>query len=260
MEAPAWVLNGNMIIDTKFSFNKTITSTMTSDNTPNYLCNLPSVSSRHICCLASMLLLLAIQIIASAAAPGSDTHPAQSLIMSTADQMLSALESEGETLRKNPQRVNHLVEKNLLPHIDFEYMSRLVLGRNWSRATVDQRKRFVQEFRQFLIRFYTAALIEYTKGHVIPKNLMQFLPLNTNSEDNKVTVRSEIDQPESTQAIPVNYHLYLRDNQWKVYDVSVDGISMVINYRENFKREIRKTKLDGLIAKLAKRNKELASR
>ena len=230
---------------------------MTLHNTSKLFCNIPSVDTCGLGYKAVMLMLLTFQIVPFAAAKDSDTHAAQSLIMSTADQMLSALETENKTLADNPQYVHDLVEKHLLPHIDFEYMSRLVLGKNWSRATADQRKRFVHEFRQFLVRFYTAALIEYTKGHVIPKDVMQFLPLNTKPGDKKVTVRSEISQPDSTQAIPVNYQLYMSGNQWKVYDVSVDGISLVINYRENFKREIRKAKLEGLIAKLAQRNKEL---
>lgn len=244
-----------------YSISKSIILSMTPHSPPMIIIrNSPSTGMRYIRCFTACLLLVASLIVTAAAAAGTDAQAAQTLITTTADRMLSALKSEDKTLRDNPQRVHELVDKNLLPHIDFEYMSRIVLAKSWPSATADQRIRFIKEFRQFLIRFYTAALIEYTKGHDIPKDLMQFLPLRTVPGENKVTVRSEIRQPESAQAIPVSYQLYLSGNQWKVYDVNVDGISMVVNYRSNFKREIRKAGLDGLIARLAKRNEELATR
>ncbi len=245
-----------------YSISKSIILRMTPHSSPkSFIRNSPSTGMRHIRCFAACLLLVASQIVSAAAAAGTtNAQAAQTLITTTADRMLSALKSDDKTLRDNPRRVYKLVEKHLLPHIDFEYMSRIVLAKSWPSATAKQRKRFIHEFRQFLIRFYTAALVEYTKGHNIPKDLMQFLPLRTVPGENKVTVRSEIRQPESAQAIPVSYRLYLSGNQWKVYDVNVDGISMVVNYRSNFMREIRKAGLDGLIARLAKRNEELATR
>ena len=246
--------------DHEYSIDKKNIMRITPRNTPEiFVLNSLAAGMRHICCFSACLLLV-ITMTVSTTAAGTNTQAAQTLITTTADRMLSALKSEDKILRNNPRRVHKLVDKHLLPHIDFEYMSRLVLAKSWSGATADQRKRFIHEFRQFLIRFYTAALIEYTKGHSIPQDVMQFLPLRTVHGETKVTVRSEIRQPESTQAVPVNYLLYLNGNQWKVYDVNVDGISMVVNYRSNFMREIRKAGLDGLIARLAKRNEELATR
>jgi phospholipid transport system substrate-binding protein len=172
--------------------------------------------------------------------------------------MLNALEAEGDDLRNNPARVRELAERNLVPHVDFEQVSRLVLGKTWRTATPGQRSRFIHEFQQFLVRFYTTALIEYTRGEDIPRDVMRFLPLRANPGDKRVTVSSRIKQPGGSQPIPVDYYMSLAGDQWKVYDVSVDGVSLVSNYRNSFANEVRKHGLDGLIAHLAKRNAELS--
>jgi phospholipid transport system substrate-binding protein len=205
--------------------------------------------------------LLTIGLVVPSASPASaDPQAAYRLITSVSDQMLSILEAEGQALFDNPRRVHELVEQNLLPHIDFEEMSRLVLGKAWRSATPQQRQQFTREFRLFLVRFYTASLIEYTRGNDIPQDAMSFLPLRAEPGDRKVTVRSEVQQPGGGQDIPVNYQFAFNDGQWKVYDVAVDGVSLVSNYRTSFQSEIRNGGLDGLIDRLAKRNRELANR
>ena len=173
-------------------------------------------------------------------------------------ELLSALEEEGEALRGNRQRVYELVEQHMLPYIDFSYISRLVLGKNWRTATPQQRKDFIREFRQFLVRFYTAALLEYTKNHEIPKDVMVFLPLRDKVGGSKVTVSSEVRQPEKARPIPVNYLLRLEKDEWKIYDVVVDGVSLVANYRASFASYVRKEGIDGLIERLSQRNRQLA--
>jgi phospholipid transport system substrate-binding protein len=208
---------------------------------------------------AASMLLSGIATTPSTALTGSDPQAAQQLVTTTADRMLSALEEEGDALRDNRRRVYELVEEHLLPHVDFSYISRLVLGRNWRTATPQQREDFIHEFHQFLIRFYTAALLEYTKNHDIPKDVMVFLPLRAQEKGNKITVSSEVRQPGTARPIPVNYRLYLRRDEWKIYDVVVDGVSLVANYRASFANDVRKDGLDGLIARLSKRNEELAN-
>ncbi len=203
------------------------------------------------------VFFLASLFAVSNAAANPKPEDAQQLMSSTAERMLSKLEQEGDALRNNPQWVRKMVDQNLLPHVDFDQMSRLVLGKHWRTATTEQRASFIEEFRQFLVRFYTAALIEYSKGHDIPKDVIRFLPLRAAGNDTRVTVRSEVKQPGSGQYIPVDYQLSSRDEQWKVYDVSVDGISLVANYRSSFAVEIRNGGVDGLIKRLAQRNEEL---
>jgi len=208
--------------------------------------------------LCGLLSLVASLVVPFDAGANPKPEEAQELMATTSDHMLSALEQEGETLRNNPQRVRQLVDQNLLPHVDFNQMSRLVLGKHWRAATAAQRASFIEEFRQFLVRFYTAALIEYSKGHEIPQDVIRFLPLRASENDTTVTVRSEVKQPGSAHVVPVDYQLTSSGNAWKVFDVSVDGISLVANYRSSFAVEIRKGGVDGLIAALVQRNAELA--
>jgi phospholipid transport system substrate-binding protein len=189
-----------------------------------------------------------------------DPQAAQRLITSSADRMLAALHGGGDDLRNNPARLRALAERNLVPHVDFEQVSRLVLGRNWRTATPEQRRRFIQEFKRFVVRFYTAALIQYTEGSDIPQDVMRFLPLRAGPGDTRVTVSSRVKQPGSSQAIPVDYRLSFSGGQWKVYDVSVDGVSLVASYRSSFANQVRARGLDGLITQLAQRNAELDRR
>ncbi|MEJ2328025.1 MAG: ABC transporter substrate-binding protein [Chromatiaceae bacterium] len=208
-----------------------------------------------------ILALTLAAVCASAFAAGaSGPQEAQRLIATSADHMLAALQAEGDHLRNNPARIRALAERNLVPLVDFEQVSRLVLGKSWRTATPEQRRRFIREFQRFVVRFYTAALIEYTRGSDIPQDVMRFLPLRAAPGDKRVTVSSRVKQPGRSQVIPVDYRLSLSNGEWKVYDVSVDGVSLVASYRSSFANQIRERGLDGLIAKLAQRNAELDRR
>jgi phospholipid transport system substrate-binding protein len=205
------------------------------------------------------VVLAATVLFCQAAWSGStDPQAAQALVSSTADRLLGMLKAEGNSLLNNPARVRDIARQNLFPHIDFDTMSRLAVGKDWRTATPAQKERFVAEFRQFLLRFYTGALIEYTKGNKIPDGLMRFLPLRASDDVKRVTVRSEVVQPSGGPPIPVNYQMHLNNNAWKVVDVQVDGVSMVANYRSSFSTELRKGGMEGLIKTLERRNRELA--
>jgi phospholipid transport system substrate-binding protein len=206
------------------------------------------------------LTVVAVLALACQAAWAGSTDPqaAQHLVASTADQLLSMLKKEGNTLLNNPARVRDVARQNLFPHIDFDSMSQLAVGKDWRSATPTQRDKFVAEFRQFLLRFYTGALMEYTRGNKIPNDLMRFLPLRASENDKRVTVRSEVIQP-GGPPIPVNYRMHLKNGRWKVIDVTVEGVSMLANYRSTFSSELRKGGMDGLIKTLERRNRELAS-
>jgi phospholipid transport system substrate-binding protein len=126
-------------------------------------------------------------------------------------------------------------------------MSRLVLGKYWRKATPEQREAFVREFRELLIRTYATALLNYSGQDIV------YLPVRVGKDVRKVTVNTQV-RATGAPAIPVDYRLWLSDNGWKVYDVSIDNISLVSNYRSSFASQIRRYKLDGLIAKLQKLN------
>ena len=173
----------------------------------------------------------------------------QDLVHQTADQMINKLRTERKVIDQHPGRIYELVNEIVLPHFDFEKMSSWVLGKYWRGATPEQRKRFVEEFRNLLVRTYAKSLSSYQD------NKISYLPFRGSPGQDDVTVRTEVDQPGGFP-IPIDYSLYLKGGEWKVYDVTIDGVSLVTNYRTTFANQIRQDGLDKLIATLAGRNKQ----
>lgn len=171
----------------------------------------------------------------------------QQLVQTTANFVLERLKNDHDRLQKNPDLIYPLVEDLVLPHFDFSKMSQWVLGTNWREATAKQKYNFMVEFRSLLIRTYASALLEYTDQKVI------YLPLELEADARIVTVKTEIVQP-GGQNIPVNYSMYLKGTEWKVIDISIDGVSLVNNYRNSFANDIRQSGLDPLIARMVEMN------
>lgn len=179
----------------------------------------------------------------------ADLLPADKLIKNTSEQVLKALEDQKELLKKNPDHVYKLVDKIILPHIDFAKMAKLALGKNWRKTNAAQKKSFTAAFRQLLVRTYSKSLSEYTGQKLI------YLPFRAKAGATKVTVKTEIDQ-NSGFPIPINYSLFIKGDAWKVYDIKIDGLSLVTNYRGSFAKEIRAKGISALIKKLEDKNKK----
>ncbi len=190
--------------------------------------------------VAALLLLLW-----SAAALAADD--ADTLVHKVTDQVLQRLDAERAALKAQPQKIYPLVEDLVLPHFDFTRMSAWVLGKYWRGASDEQRSGFTEQFRTLLVRTYAVALLEYSGQSV------NYLPSRAASDGRSVLVRTEIAQP-GQPAIAINYSLYRRSDQWLVYDITVDGVSLVTNYRSSFATEIAQGGLDGLIKQLEQRN------
>ncbi len=185
----------------------------------------------------TVLLLFLISQLAHAGHDGQTIaiNSAGSLIQVTAKRMLSRIEQDRSQINTNPRHVYELVDEILLPHIDFKRMSRWVLGKYWRRASISEREMFVEEFRNLIIRTYSTALLEYSGQEI------NFLPVRDNSDPDSASVRTEI-RPASGPVIPISYDLYRNDTgEWKVYDVSIDGISLIANYRSSFSSQIRRS-------------------
>jgi len=172
----------------------------------------------------------------------------QALVKQASDDMLKALKDNEEALKENPDNIYGLVEEILMPHFDFEKMSKLALGKNWRKADDEQRIRFIEEFRLLLIRTYATAMLEYTDEEI------RMMPFRDDLSRKRVNVPMEVIQP-AGPSIPMALSLYQNDeDEWKVYDVKIDGISLVTNYRSSFATEIRNGGVDKLIENLAERN------
>ena len=193
-----------------------------------------------------VLALLGGLLIQSAAA--ANVGP-QELVMSVADKTIAKLKAEKSVIQENPERLYDLINEYVLPHFDFERMSKWVLGKYWRQASQKQRDAFVQEFRTLLVRTYATSLSDYSDQKI------NYLPFRDDENAEEVTVRSEVEQPGGFP-IPINYRLYKAGKDWKVFDVTIDDISLVANYRTSFAKEIRTDGIDGLISKLADRNKQ----
>ena len=206
--------------------------------------------------------LAALLLLAALSGPANASIPPQAMLESVTEEIITVLKREQEAIHREPTYLFDLVEQVLLPHVDMEVMSRYVLGKHWRTATADQRKRFSEEFKNLLVRFYVSALIDDTSKLdellANTENLVNYLPVSVDDSTRKTTVRAEVNMPNGGPRVPVSFNLYLSaQGEWLMYDVNVDGISLVTNYRSNFATEIRRDGLDVLIDRLAERNREL---
>ncbi len=177
-------------------------------------------------------------------------HP-QALVEAAIDNVLTELKQNSEEIKADSNKIYELVQATLIPHFDFDKMSKLALGKNWRKATDEQRSRFVEEFRLLLVRTYSTALSEYAGQEI------RFIPFRGDLAKKKVKVEMEIVQSGGA-SIPMSLSIFQDDkDEWKVYDVKVDGISLVTNYRSSFANEIRKDGMEKLIERLAERNEKV---
>ncbi|GBF28756.1 putative phospholipid-binding protein MlaC [bacterium MnTg03] len=174
----------------------------------------------------------------------------EELIRNASNQVLSRIQSDPEKYQQDPAKLYALVDQIVLPHFDFGTMTDLALGRYKTKISTEQRRLITNEFRILLVRTYGKALLEYNDQKII------YLPIEGSLESGDVTVRTEIEQ-KGGFPIPLNYSLKQTGHGWKVYDISVDDISLVTNYRSSFSRQIRKNGIDGLIKTLRERNQDL---
>ena len=175
--------------------------------------------------------------------------PPQQVIHNVSTQLQERLKDKSFT--KNFAQVNQFVNGVIDPHTDFGKIAPLVLGKHWKTATTLERQRFTHEFQTLLVRIYSRAFVEYHDWSI------RFIPVETTNTDTKVIVKTEVLQP-AQNPIEVNYRMYLSNGEWKVYDIMIDGVSLVINYRSTFDNEIQnKGSLSAVIDALAKRNVEM---
>lgn len=169
------------------------------------------------------------------------------LVKSTADEVLAIVKKDKDIQAGDQKKIFALAEEKILPNFDFDRVSRMVLGKNWNRASKEQQDAFQKEFRSLMLRTYATALGKYRNQTI------NYKPLRAEPSDKEVTVKTEIVQP-GGQPIAVDYSLEKTGEAWKVYDIVIEGVSLVTNYRGQFSNEIRQSGLDGLIQKLADKN------
>ena len=185
----------------------------------------------------------------------ASVHAAQlgpdALAKSVTDEVLAIVRADKELQSGNRKRVLQVVESKIVPHFSFSRMTQLAMGRNWRQASPEQQKKLVEEFKALLVRTYTAAFTQYRNETV------EYRPARMKPGDTDVVVQSFINRP-GGQPVAVDYSMEKTAEGWKVYNVKIEGVSLVENYRNTFNAEIQKSGVDGLIRTLSERNKVLA--
>jgi phospholipid transport system substrate-binding protein len=182
------------------------------------------------------------------ALPAYSSPSPQQLVRDTSTQILTAIQREESAIAQQPDRLYELVSEVVLPHFDFERMGRWVLGKHWRRATPEQQQAFVREFRALLVRTYSNALARYAGEEIV------YPPLKVGEQERRVTVPMEV-RPPGGMPVQIVYRMYRDHGNWKVYDVAVEGVSLVTNYRTTFSSKIQREGLEQLIRQLAAANK-----
>lgn len=195
-------------------------------------------------------ILLAGTIMLSSFAVAATIEDPQRIVRNTGDRVLAEVTERRAELEADPSLIYPLVEDTVVPHFDFRRMSQAALGRFWRKADEAQKQAVTDEFRLLLVRTYATALLGYS-GQTI-----QYLPVQFREGQKKVMVPTRVAAPDAP-SIPVNYRLRLKDQEWKVYDVVIDGVSLITNYRSQFATEVRRGGIDGLISSLANKNRRL---
>ncbi|MDE2234071.1 MAG: ABC transporter substrate-binding protein [Gammaproteobacteria bacterium] len=188
------------------------------------------------CCLSAM----------AATSPSATTLAPDQVVKQTATQMLAAVNNQREDLKKHPQNLYDLIGKILLPRFDLNYATRLVLGPYWRTATPQQRQEFQDAFYKYLVHSYANKLLE---GNYTDRNI-QVEPWRGDAEDGRTMVRSKVMRAGNAQPVQVDYAMVRTKDGWKAFDVTIEGISYVMNYRNQFGPEIQQKGIDELIQRL----------
>lgn len=174
------------------------------------------------------------------------------LIRTTVDEVLSIVKNDKDIKAGNQQKILEMVESKVLPHFDFVHMTRLSVGKSWRAATPEQKQALVKEYRDILVRTYTKAFTVYRDQTVEVK------PVKMAADATEVTIKTSINKP-GAAPIPVNYEMEKGTDTWKVFDLTIEGVSLVTSYRGTFNSEIQEKGIDGLIQILADKNKSAAA-
>lgn len=195
----------------------------------------------------SALTLAFALALAIPSAFAQDAAP-DALVKRISDGVVEAIRHDAELQAGNPAKIRALVEGRIIPYFDFQRATQIAVGVGWRRATPEQRERLVHEFKTLLVRTYSGALSSYRD------QVIEFMPLRAQAGDSEVTVRSRIRQA-GAEPVVVEYDLARGQSGWKIYDIRVLGVSLVATYRTSFSEEIRNHGIDGLIERLAERNR-----
>jgi phospholipid transport system substrate-binding protein len=198
-------------------------------------------------------LFIVLQLLTPGMSGAADELSPEAQVRQVTADVLDSIKGDKALQAGDRQKALALAEQKILPHVDFGEATRLAVGRAWSTATAEQQKKLVDEFRALLVRTYANAVDVY-RGQT-----MKVQPVRMTPGATEVTVRN-LYLNSSNQSIPVDYSMRKGPDGWKIYDVTVEGMSLVITYRGEFEQIVRQSGIDGLLARLAEKNRPATSR
>jgi phospholipid transport system substrate-binding protein len=196
--------------------------------------------------MSRVLQVIAFWAIFVLAAAAQELGP-EDLVKKVTQEVLDAIKSDKQLAAGDKRRAIKLAEEKVLPHVDFEEATRLAVGRSWAQATPEQRKKLVTEFRNMLVRTYSNAITAY-EGQT-----MKVMPVRMKPGDTDVTVHNQFIRP-GGKPVLLDYSMRKTDSGWKIYDIVVEGVSLVLTYRSEFDAVVKQEGIDGLIKRLAQKN------
>jgi phospholipid transport system substrate-binding protein len=170
------------------------------------------------------------------------------VVKETANDVLTILQKDKDISNGDIKKLGQVIEEKIAPKFDFQRISQSVLGKRWNSASASEQDRFISEFRSLLIHTYSSALSKY-KNQTI-----EYMPVHSEPSDKEVKVKTQVLQPGS-QAIPLDYSMEKVNGKWMVYDLSIDGLSLITIYRGQFAEEVKNNGISGVINRLAEKNK-----
>ncbi len=182
---------------------------------------------------------------ATPAAPATDSAQLgpQELMQDVSNRMFAALDNNRDAIHKNPEKVFPIVDQILLPHFDTDFAAQKVLAQYWRTATPEQQKRFVSALYKALLHTYGGALADFTADR------LKLLPFRPDPDPANATIRTQVTRSNGG-VVPVDYRLHKTDKGWKAWDVIIEGISYVRNYRTDLGAEAGKNGLEAVITRL----------
>ena len=196
--------------------------------------------------MTKVLAFFAALALSMSAWAQQDLAPGE-LVQKITDEVLASVKSDKDLAAGDKQKALKLAEDKILPYIDFEHATRLAVGRAWSQATPEQKKKLVSEFRSMLVRTYSNGIGAY-QGQTL-----KVLPARGKADPEDTTVRTQFVRP-GGQPLPIDFAMRKTDKGWKVYDITVEGVSLVLTYRSEFDAVVKQEGIDGLIKRLTQKN------
>ncbi len=173
------------------------------------------------------------------------------LVEGTVQEVIDIINEDEAIQSGDKERMLDLVETKIIPHFDFTRMTRLAMGKNWRSASAEQQAVLVKEFRTLLVRTYSNTLTRFSDETI------NVTPIADIGDATESTVRTQVIQGQGKQPVPIDYNMEKQASGWKVFDVTVGGVSLVTNYRSSFNSQVRRGGVDGLIETLTSKNDSL---